>query len=250
MRTRADTVAAQPPQAEAPPPQGEPPLQRAEPDATRAPQGEAPPRLSFRVTGSEAERYSAAPTVNLTLAIAREGGGPIRSLLLDVQVQIAARRRSYEPAERARLHDLFGTSKQWSTTLRTLLWTRSTLVVPPFEQETEATLPLACSYDLEASAASYLSGLQDGEVPLELLFSGSAFYAGADGALQVARISWEAEAEHMLPVRVWREAMDRHFPGCAWVRISKQSFEKVRACRSKHGLVSTQDALDRLLGEG
>jgi len=37
--------------------------------------------------------------------------------------------------------------------------------------------------------------LDDGEVPLEFLFSGTVFYSGDDGALQTMRISWDAEAE-------------------------------------------------------
>ena len=35
----------------------------------------------------------------------------------------------------------------------------------------------------------------DGDVPLNLLFSGTIFYEGDDGALQVAQISWEKEAK-------------------------------------------------------
>ena len=83
----------------------------------------------------------------------------MRSILLDTQIQIAARRRPYGEAEQASLVELFGTPERWGTTLRTLLWTRTTLVVPPFTDSAEVTLPVACSYDLEASAASYLSGL-------------------------------------------------------------------------------------------
>jgi hypothetical protein len=108
--------------------------------------------------------------------------------------------------------------------------------VPPFADSAEVTLPVACSYDLEASAASYLSGLRDGEVPLEFLFSGSVFYSGPGGMLQTARISWDLEAGYRLPVRVWREAMDRHFPGAAWVRLGRPAFDGLRAYKAEHGL--------------
>ena len=69
---------------------------------------------------------------NFALSIERAGGGPVRSILLDTQIQIAARRRPYGEAEQAQLVELFGTPERWGTTLRTLLWTRTTLVVPPF----------------------------------------------------------------------------------------------------------------------
>jgi hypothetical protein len=209
----------------------------------------AVPELAFAVGGATAERYSAAPTVNFALRIERVGGGVVRSILLDTQIQIAARRRPYGEAEQRSLLELFGTPERWSTTLRTLLWTRSTLVVPPFADATEIVLPVACSYDLEASAASYLSGLREGEVPLELLFSGSVFYAGPGGMLQTARISWEHEAEYRLPVAVWREAMDRHFPGAAWLRLGRPAFERLRAYKAEHGLRTLEDAVERLIGE-
>jgi hypothetical protein len=209
----------------------------------------AVPQLSFRITDAVAERYSAAPVLNFAMSIERSGGGPVRSILLDTQIQIAARRRPYGEAEQASLVELFGTPERWGTTLRTLLWTRTTLVVPPFTDSTEVTLPVACSYDLEANAANYLSGLRDGEVPLEFLFSGSVFYAGPGSALQTARISWEKEAEYRLPVSVWREAMDLHFPDAAWLRLARPAFDRLRAYKAAHGLRTLEDAVERLLGE-
>jgi hypothetical protein len=210
----------------------------------------AVPQLSFRVAGAAAERYSAVPTLNFALSIECSGGGPVRSILLDAQIQIAARRRPYGEVEQARLVELFGTPDRWGTTLRTLLWTRTTLVVPPFADSTEVTLPVVCSYDLEANAANYLSGLEDGEVPLEFLFSGSVFYASPDGLLQTTRISWDREAEYRLPVSAWREAMDLHFPGGAWLRLGRPTFDRLRAYKAERGLGTLEDAVERLLGEG
>lgn len=207
------------------------------------------PRLSFGVLGATAERHSAAPAVSFTIAIQREGGGPVRSVLLDVQIQIAARLRAYGRVEQDALIELFGTPERWPQTLRTLLWTRATIVVPPFEQETEIALPIACSYDLQATAPNYLCGLRDGEVPLEFLFSGSVFYASPGGMLQTARISWDCEAAYRLPLRVWREAMDRHFPGSAWLRLDRQAFERLRAYKAKHLCRSFDEAVQRLLEE-
>ena len=103
----------------------------------------------------------------------------MRSVLLDVQIQIAARRRGYDAGAHDRLFELFGPVADWGTTLRTLLWTRTTLVVPAFEGSTVVDLDVPCRYDLEVAASRYLDALADGEVPLEFLFSGSVFYTGA-----------------------------------------------------------------------
>jgi hypothetical protein len=205
------------------------------------------PELSFAVTGATRVEYAAVPTLCFALGISSDA--PVRSVLLDAQIQIAARRRPYGPAAHDRLFELFGPVADWGTTLRTLLWTRTTLVVPPFEESTEVELAVACSYDLEVAASRYLDALEDGEVPLEFLFSGSVFYGGDDGRLQTARLSWESEAEFRLPVSVWKETMERYFRGTAWLRLRKESFDRLSAYKSRNALATWDDALDSLLAE-
>ena len=106
-------------------------------------------------------------------------------------------------------------------------------------------LDVPCSYDLEVAASRYLDALSDGEVPLEFLFSGSVFYMDGD-ALQTTRLSWNSEAEYRLPVRVWKETMERYFRGTAWVRLSKESFDRLSAYKSRNALATWDDALERL----
>ena len=203
------------------------------------------PQLEFAVRGAGRLVHAAVPTLRFEVGV-DAGGRDIRSVLLDVQIQIAARRRGYESADRDRLFELFGHEKDWGTTLRTLLWTRTTVVVPAFHGSTVAPVDVPCSYDLEVLATRYFDALSDGMVPLELLFSGSVFYAADDGALQTARIPWDREAEYALPVRVWKETMERHFPGAAWVRLEKDAYDALVAYRSRHALASWEDVVRRL----
>jgi len=206
----------------------------------------AAPQLEFSVTGVEALRHAATPTLAFGLEI--ESERPVRSVLLDVQVQIAARRRGYEGAEHERLAELFGEASRWGTTLRTVPWTRATAVVKPFAGKTSVELTIPCTYDFEVTASRYLNALEDGEVPLELLFSGTLFYAEREtGALRIARIGWDREAEVAMPVRVWREAMDSHFPNSAWLRLGREPFDRLAAYKARHALVSWEAALDALL---
>jgi Family of unknown function (DUF6084) len=204
------------------------------------------PELAFAVEGAERVAHAGVPTLRFAVRVERAGGGPVRSVLLDAQIQIAARRRAYDEGERERLFDLFGAPDGWGTALRTLPWTRATLVVPPFDGSTIVDLPVACSYDLEVVASRYFDALRDGEVPLEFLFSGTVFYGDP---LQAARISWESEADYRLPVRVWKETMDGYFRGTAWLRVRKDSFDRLSAYRSRNALASWDDALDALLAE-
>src|SRR6476620_5065003 len=124
------------------------------------------PQLAFAVEGAQRLAHAAVPTLRFDLRVDAPGRD-IRSVLLDVQVQIAARRRGYEDADRERLFELFGHEKDWGTTLRTLLWTRTTLVVPAFTDSTVAALDVPCTYDLEVLATRYFDALRSGRVPLE-----------------------------------------------------------------------------------
>jgi len=219
----------------------------ATPDATIA-ADRSIPELHFEVRGASSVDHAAVPTIAFTLSIEAPPGRAIRSLLLDVQIQIAARQRGYTAEAQARLLELFGTPERWGTTLRTLPWTRITVVVPPFTGSTDVEVPVACTYDLEVTAARYLAALEDGEVPLELLLSGTVFFAAPDGALQATRIAWDHELDYRMPVAVWRRAIERHFPNSAWLRVSRERLEALWAYKSRHALESFDATLDALLG--
>ena len=210
-------------------------------------QQQAGPALAFAVDDAHAVEHAAVPQIAFQLRVSSDR--PVQSVQLDVQLQIAARRRSYDERDHELLWDLFGTPDRWSDTLRTLPWVRTTLVVPPFAETTVVELPVSCTYDLEVAAARYFAALADGTVPLEFLFNGAVFYVGDDGRLQTVRIGWDSEAGYRLPVAVWRAAIDRHFPGCAWLRLGRESFDRLQAYRARQGLLTIDEALVRLLDE-
>ena len=208
----------------------------------------AVPELGFTVLACEPLPHAAAPSLRFSLGIDAQGAA-VRSVMLDVQIRIAATQRQYDEAEQAQLGDLFGEAHRWADTLRNLLWTQATLVVPPFDGSTVVDLIVPCTYDFDVAAAKYLAGLHEGEIPLELLFSGTVFYVAASGALQINRISWNAEAAHRLPVRVWRETMDHYFPNSAWLRLDRKAFERLVAFRARNALTSWEAVVDALLEE-
>ena len=124
------------------------------------------PRLDFAVRDAARVEHAAVPTLRFEVAIEAQDERPIRSVALDVQVQIAARRRDYDATAHDRLFELFGPVAGWRTTLRTMLWTRASMVVPPFTATTTVPLDVTCTYDLEVAASRYFDALPDGEVPL------------------------------------------------------------------------------------
>ena len=213
-----------------------------------APPAGAVPELGFTVLACEPLPHAAAPSLRFSLGIDAQGAA-VRSVMLDVQIRIAATQRQYDEAEQAQLGDLFGEAHRWADTLRNLLWTQATLVVPPFDGSTVVDLIVPCTYDFDVAAAKYLAGLHEGEIPLELLFSGTVFYVAPSGAIQINRISWNAEAAHRLPVRVWRETMDHYFPNSAWLRLDRKAFERLVAIRARNALTSWEAVVYALLEE-
>jgi hypothetical protein len=209
------------------------------------PAATAAPQLRFTVEDGGAMEHAVVPTLRFGLRI--DSTAEVRSLALGVQLRIAATRRPYGDEDRERLVELFGPPRDWGRNLRSLHWTNASLQVGPFADTTRVELAVTCTYDLEVTAARYLHALRDGEIPLELLFSGSLFYAGADGRLQVRPLPWDGEAEFRLPVSEWRELMDRHFPDSAWLRLRRASFDRLHAYRARRTLLTWEDTLDSLL---
>jgi hypothetical protein len=206
------------------------------------------PELGFSIVGAEAPRDVASPVVRLELRVSAPDRFDVHCLLLDCQVRIAPRRRSYQdPDERDRLTDLFGPFEQWASSMQGILWANLPLFVPRLRGSGAAKLDLPCSYDFEVSAARYLAALADGAIPLEVLFSGTAFWAAEDGSRRVTRVPLDREASFELPVALWREAIDRRFPGAAWLRLSRARFARLQAYRATEALPSWDAVFDSLL---
>jgi hypothetical protein len=203
--------------------------------------------LTFEVIEARAEPYAAQPTLMLRLAITETTGTPVHAIALKAQIRIEPQRRTYEPAEEARLHDLFGPTGQWGDSLRPFLWTHTSAMVLAFRDTTEVDLPIICSYDMEVAAHKYLHALSSGDVGLQLLFSGTVF-AGESG-FSARPVSWSADTTFRLPVPVWRETMDLYFPGRVWVTLNRETFDALAKYRSDHVLPDWDLTVERLLKE-
>ena len=206
------------------------------------------PDLSFQVDGAEAVPFAASPLLVFKLRVTNtDRAEQIQTVALRCQIQIEATHRRYSPQEQERLLDLFGEPERWGQTLRTMLWTHASVIVKPFQGSALVDLPVPCTFDFNVAAAKYFAGLEDGEVPVCLLFSGTVFYEGGDGALQVSQISWEKEAKYRLPVRVWQEMMDHYYPNSAWLSLRRDVFDRLYQYKMRRGIPTWEQALESLL---
>ena len=206
------------------------------------------PDLDFAVTGVDPAVRGLVPLLHFQLRIKNEPAEEtIRSILLQVQIQIQSPQRSYNGKEKEKLFELFGPPEQWGQTLRNKLWTHAQTTVPPFAGETAAILPVPCTYDLNVAATKYFFGVEEGEVPLLFLFSGTIFHAGAGGRLQVQQISWNKECSYRMPVARWKEVMEHHYPNTGWLYLEGEVFERLCAYKRQGGFTSWEQAVDKLL---
>ena len=204
--------------------------------------------LRFSVVDVAAETYAVVPTLLVRLRIEELSGDVVHALALRAQIRIQPQRRRYDAAEERGLLDLFGARERWAETMKPFLWMHSSAMVPGFTRETEVELALPCTYDFEVAGAKYLQALRDGDVPLVLLFSGTVF-ARAGSGLAVTQIPWDRETSHRMPVRVWRQLMDQHFPGSQWLRLDRETVEALAHYKGERGFTSLEDAVTALLAE-
>ncbi|HEX6510579.1 MAG TPA: DUF6084 family protein [Chloroflexota bacterium] len=206
------------------------------------------PDLSISMVDAEVLPFAAVPTLLFKASVANAvEGEQIQSIMLRAQVRLEVTRRHYDSGTEDRLLELFGEPQRWGDTLRSLLWTHASTNVPGFEGTVVAELPITCTYDFEVAAAKYLYALEDGEIPLLFLFSGTVFYTDDRGALQIAQIPWELEADFRLPVSTWKDMMNRYFPNSAWLRVQKDVFDRLYLYKARRALPTWEAALEELL---
>ncbi len=159
------------------------------------------PDLDFRIESAAPVPYAVAPLMGFRIAVSNAPKDEaIYSVALRAQIQIEVTRRSYSAPDQERLLDLFGEPQRWGRTLRNMLWTNVAATVPSFTGVTSMELQVTCTFDFNIAATKYFHAMESGEIPLCFLFSGTVFYATADGTPQVAPISWSKQARFRLPV--------------------------------------------------
>ena len=129
------------------------------------------------------------------------------------------------------------------------------LAVPGYSDNVLIDLQFPCTYDFNVAAMKYFHALDAGDIPLCVMFSGTVFYQGAGEAHPVAQIPCDREANFRLPIAVWKEMMEMHFPNTAWLCLRRDVFEQLYEYKVRHGIPTWERAIQpraggRELGRG
>jgi hypothetical protein len=203
--------------------------------------------LNFRVESVESCAHAAVPQLVFRLAITEAAATDIQSVLLKCQIRIEPTRRDYRAENPERLLEQFGPPSHWGKSMRSLLWTHVQAFVPGFTGRTTADLAVPCSFDFNVAATKYFAAMEEGEIPLEFLFSGTVFYLDGDGNLQVAPISLDKQAGFRLGVAVWKQMMDHYYPHSAWLCLDRDVFDRLLRYKAGSGLPTWEKVIETLL---
>ncbi len=205
------------------------------------------PDLRLNVESAEVVQYAAIPSLAFKVQVVNLPSEEIiHTIALRAQIQIEVTRRKYDASEQAKLRDLFGEPDRWGQTLRNMLWTHASVMVPRFSGSTLTEIPVPCTFDFNVAATKYFHGLTSGDLPLCFQFSGTIFYQREDGTLQVSPISWEQRSE----VPVAGQGMERPdglvLPEFRLVGIATRHIRKALSVQSER----RNPHLGRSAGEG
>ena len=208
------------------------------------------PDLSITIAGAEAVKYAATPSIAFEMNLKNAKPDEVlHTVVLRCQIQIEVARRKYTGADQEKLRDLFGEPERWGQTLRPLLWTHASVVVPQFTGSTTVSMQVPCTFDFNVAATKYFNGLADGDIPLCMMFSGTVFYDDAEGSMRVAPISWDKEARFRLPLKIWQDMMDLFYPNLAWLSLRRDVFEQLHDYKIRHGIPSWEQTIEKVLAE-
>ncbi len=197
--------------------------------------------MRFDVLSAEPVAHAVAPTMRFRLRV--EEDRPVHGIALSAQINVDPARRTYDAETRARLVELFGPPERWAATTRSFLWAQVGTLVPGFDGTGEFDLLVPCTYDLDVAAAKYFYSLPDGEIPLTLHFSGTIVHP----ELQVAMVPWSCSARFMLPVATWHGLMRLYYPEGGWIRLDRETLDRLQAHKAERGLPSLDAAVAELL---
>lgn len=221
----------------------------AEVDADQVPFSGAPDP-DFEVLGAHPVERSAAPTLAFRIRVSDSSARRVFTIALTAVITVEPSKRSYDPASRERLVELFGEPERWSSTTQNFRWAQAEALVPGFDGSTEFELQVPCTYDLELAAAKYFHGLADGTAPLRFHFNGSVFYEAGDGRLQIVQLPWDRSPRFGLPIEVWRQTIDSHYPYRGWVPVHVDTLRRLQQRKERGGLPSFDAVLEQLLDAG
>ncbi len=206
------------------------------------------PQPMFTILGADVVRVAAAPTLKFHLAITEPLDWEVFTIALTIQIQIDPNQRQYDAETRAKLFELFGDPSRWAATTRSFPWATVFLLVQGFTGATTEDVIVANNFDLELAATKYFYALPGGDVPITFHFSGSIYYRGEDGRIQIVQVPWDTAAKFRMPVDIWKSMVDHYYPNTVWMTMRRPTMDALIKFKTEQGLPTFDACVSKLLG--
>jgi hypothetical protein len=204
--------------------------------------------LSVECLDVVGERYGASPTLLFRLRVSELTGQRIHAIAMRCQMRFEPGRREYTDDEAALLLDVFGDRSRWSDTLKPMQFALASLMVPSFDGSVDVEVAVPVSYDLEVATGKYLHALAGAPVPIVMMFSGTVF-GKSDQGFWVEQVPWHLETRYGMPVQVYRDLMDAYFPQSGWLRLHRETLDRLLRYKAAKGLATWDDVMNELVCE-
>ena len=145
-------------------------------------------------------------------------GVRVHAVALRCQVRVEPLRRRYSDHEAARVVDLFGDRPRWGQTMQPLQLAFLAQVLPGFTGAARSTSRCRAATTSRSPPTSTSPGSRRATCRC-CCCSAAGLHRRRRASISVEPVPWHKEAPVRLPVAVWREAMDAHFPEQAWLRL-------------------------------
>ena len=80
-------------------------------------------------------------------------------------------------------------------------------------------------------------------------FTGTIFYRGEGGKMQIIKVPWECSTRYAMPLATWREMIEHYYSGTGWVALGDDTLESLSRRKAARGLHSFDATVAQLLRE-
>jgi hypothetical protein len=67
--------------------------------------------------------------------------------------------------------------------------------------------------------------------------------------MQIMQISWDSDVRFELLVATWKAAIDAHYPETAWLRLPRDTFDRLYRYKVARGIPLWDTVVERLLNQ-
>jgi len=126
---------------------------------------------------------------------------------------------------------------------KSLYWGTTSISIGSFNPTSPANrkLRLSCGYDANLTVARYLETVGEGEIPIELHFWGTCFWANQAGAVP------RKTTNTSIPTSTWRSLVLAFYRNARWLMITPETLKTLEQLKDEWQLHTYDEVIQELI---